>query len=129
MSTSGPAPSGTTGWELVVDGIDFGEGPRWHLGRLWFSDFYQGTISSVGHDHQRRVEVEWDGRPSGLGWLPDGRLLFVSMLDRRVMRREADGTVTAAADDLSFPNGSVITDDGSTLSVGESMGARFTACP
>ena len=51
------------------------------------------------------------------------------MLDRRVMRREADGTVSAAADDLSFPNGSVITDDGSTLMVGESMGARYTACP
>jgi sugar lactone lactonase YvrE len=168
-------------WELVVDGIDFGEGPRWHLGRLWFSDFHQGTISSVGHDRRRRVEVEWNGRPSGLGWLPDGRLLFVSMLDRRVMRREpdgslvehadldgiatgdcndmvvgpsgnayvgnfgfdmqggaapapatlaivwADGTVTAAADDLLFPNGSVITDDGSTLIVGETMGARFTA--
>lgn len=168
-------------WEQVVDGIDFGEGPRWHLGRLWFSDFYQGTISSVGHDRRRRVEVEYDGRPSGLGWLPDGRLLFVSMLDRRVMRREtdgsivehadldgiatgfcndmvvgplgnayvgnfgfdfeggeppaaatlaivwADGTVTAAADELRFPNGSVITDDGSTLIVGESMGARYTA--
>lgn len=171
----------TAGWELVIDGIDFGEGPRWHLGRLWFSDFYQGTISSVGHDRTRRIEVEYDGRPSGLGWLPDGRLLFVSMLDRRVMRREfdgtivehadldgiatghcndmvvgpygnayvgnfgfdfeggeslapatlaivwADGTVTAAADDLLFPNGSVITDDGSTLIVGESMGARYTA--
>ena len=168
-------------WGLVVDGIDFGEGPRWHLGRLWFSDFYQGTISSVGHDHRRRVEVEWDGRPSGLGWLPDGRLMFVSMLDQRVMRREADGsivehadlagiatgpcndmvvgpkgnayvgnfgfdfeagaapaaatlaivwadgTVTAAAGDLRFPNGSVITDDGATLIVGETMGARYTA--
>ena len=181
MSTRVSTASGTSDWELVVDGIDFGEGPRWHLGRLWFSDFYQGTISSVGHDHQRRVEVEWDGRPSGLGWLPDGRLLFVSMLDRRVMRREADGTivehadldviatghcndmvvgpqgnayvgnfgfdfergdepapatmaivwadgtVTAAADGLLFPNGSVIADDGSTLIVGESMGARYTA--
>ena len=93
MSTRVSTASGTSDWELVVDGIDFGEGPRWHLGRLWFSDFYQGTISSVGHDHQRRVEVEWDGRPSGLGWLPDGRLLFVSMLDRCVMRREADGTI------------------------------------
>ena len=88
----------TDSWELVVGGIDFGEGPRWHLGRLWFSDFYQGTISSVGHDRVRRVEVEWDGRPSGLGWLPDGRLLFVSMIDRRVMRREPDGTIVEHAD-------------------------------
>lgn len=180
-SNESDSASGDHEWELVVDGIDFGEGPRWHLGRLWFSDFHQGTISSVGHDRRRRVEVEWDGRPSGLGWLPDGRLLFVSMLDQRVMRREhdgnivehadlvgiatgpcndmvvgplgnayvgnfgfdfeggaapraatlaivwADGTVTAAADDLRFPNGSVITDDGSTLIVGETMGARYTA--
>lgn len=181
MSNGRPTTSDSNEWELIVDGIDFGEGPRWHLGRLWFSDFHQGTISSVGHDRRRRIEVRCDGRPSGLGWLPDGRLLFVSMLDRRVMRREADGTivehadldgiatgpcndmvvgplgnayvgnfgfdfeggaapasatlaivwadgtVTAAADDLRFPNGSVITDDGSTLIVGETMGARFTA--
>ena len=168
-------------WDLVIDGIDFGEGPRWHLGRLWFSDFYQGTICSVGHDRHRRIEVEYDGQPSGLGWLPDGRLLFVSMLDHRVMRREPDGSivehadlsdvaggpcndmvvgpkgnayvgnfgfdymaggapapatlaivwddgaVTVAADGLEFPNGSVITDDGSTLIVGETMAARYTA--
>jgi sugar lactone lactonase YvrE len=181
MTSGASTTNESADWELVVDGIDFGEGPRWHLGRLWFSDFYQGTISSVGHDHKRRVEVEWNGRPSGLGWLPDGRLLFVSMLDRRIMRREpdgsivehadldgiatgfcndmvvgrlgnayvgnfgfdfeggeapapatlaivwADGTVTAAADDLGFPNGSVITDDAATLIVGESMSARYTA--
>jgi sugar lactone lactonase YvrE len=176
MST---APS----WEVIVDGIDFGEGPRWHDGRLWFSDFFQHTISSVGDDRIRRVELEYDGQPSGLGWLPDGRLLFVSMLDQRVMRVESDGTVvehadldgiadgpcndmvvgsygnayvgnfgfdmfggaefatatlavvwadgavTAAsdADNLAFPNGSVITDDESTLIVGETFGAQFTA--
>ena len=89
-------------WTLVIDGIDFGEGPRWHEGRLWFSDFYQQTISSVeihaDGSGTRHVELEHDGRPSGLGWLPDGRLLFVSMLDRKVMRREADGSVVEHAD-------------------------------
>ncbi len=89
-------------WTLVIDGIDFGEGPRWHEGRLWFSDFFQQTISSVeihaDGSGTRHVELEHDGRPSGLGWLPDGRLLFVSMLDRKVMRREADGTVVEHAD-------------------------------
>ena len=69
--------SDAEGWELVVDGIDFGEGPRCHLGRVWLSEFYQGTVSSVVQDRTRRIEVEYDGRPSGLGWLPDGRLLFV----------------------------------------------------
>ena len=89
-------------WTLVIDGIDFGEGPRWHEGRLWFSDFYQQTISSVeihaDGTGTRHVELEHDGRPSGLGWLPDGRLLFVSMLDRKVMRRESDGSVVEHAD-------------------------------
>lgn len=85
-------------WELVLDGIDFGEGPRWRDGRFWFSDFHQGSISSVGSDGVRRVEVRHDGRPSGLGWLPDGRLLFVSMLDQRVMRVEVDGSLAEHAD-------------------------------
>ena len=89
-------------WTTVIDGIDFGEGPRWHEGRLWFSDFYQQTISSVeihaDGSGTRHVELEYDGRPSGLGWLPDGRLLFVSMLDRKIMRQEADGSVVEHAD-------------------------------
>jgi sugar lactone lactonase YvrE len=124
------------------------------------------------------VRVEND--PSGLGWLPDGRLLVVSMRNRRLLRldpdglhevadlsrvaayhcndmvtdargrsyvgnfgfdfqkREAprtaalalvlpDGQVRVAADDLSFPNGTVITPDGRTLVVGESFGSRLTA--
>ena len=89
-------------WTTVIDGIDFGEGPRWHDGRLWFSDFFQQTISSVeihaDGSGTRQVELEYDGRPSGLGWLPDGRLLFVSMLDRKVMRQETDGSVVEHAD-------------------------------
>ncbi len=88
----------SSGWEVVVEGIDFGEGPRWHDGRLWFSDFFQGTISSVGDDGVRHVEHRHQGRPSGLGWLPDGRLVFVSMLDRRLLRVEPDGTTVVHAD-------------------------------
>lgn len=107
-------------WTLVIDGIDFGEGPRWHDGRLWFSDFYQQTISSVeihpDGSGTRHVELEHDGRPSGLGWLPDGRLLFVSMLDRKVMRRDADGTVVEHADLSAVTGGHcndmVVADDG-----------------
>jgi len=127
LSTCGPTPTATTDWKLVVDGIDFGEGPRWHLGRLWFSDFYQGTISSVGHDHERRVEADCCSCRCSTAGSCDARPTAPSSSTLAIVW--ADGTVTAAADDLSFPNGSVITDDGSTLIVGESMGARFTACP
>lgn len=160
----------------------FTEAPRWHDGRWWFADFYAYEICSMNEDgSDLRVELEVPGQPSGMGWLPDGRLIFVSMRDRKVMRREhdgevvehadvsafvgghpndmvvgengrawmgnfgfdlmsgadietadllridADGTVTVAAEDLWFPNGSVITPDGSTLIVGESFGNRISA--
>jgi sugar lactone lactonase YvrE len=42
-------------------------------------------------------------------------------------RVDPDGTVTVVADGLHFPNGSVITPDGATLIVGETLGNRFTA--
>ena len=84
----------------LVEGRYFCEGPRWRDGRFWFSDFYAHEICSVGLDGDVRVEVAiaGDERPSGLGWLPDGRLLYVAMLARKVMRREADGTVVEHAD-------------------------------
>lgn len=84
----------------LVEGRWFCEGPRWHDERFWFSDFYAHEICSVGLDGDVRTEVVLDGdeRPSGLGWLPDGRLLFVAMLARRVMRREHDGSIAVHAD-------------------------------
>lgn len=155
--------------------------PRWHDGRIWVSDFYVHQVVSARADgSDLRVEAEVDQQPSGLGWLPDGRLLIVSMRDRRILRRESDGTVvthadiadavgghandmavdargrafvgdfgfdlmggapveptsllrvdpdgtvTVVADDLWFPNGSAITDDG-TLLVDETFGNRITA--
>ena len=108
-------------WELVIDGIDFGEGPRWHDGKFWFSDFYQQTISTVGADGVREVEVEYDGRPSGLDWLPDGRLVFVSMYDRKLMCVEPDGSVVEYADLGGVANGhcnDIVMDAGGNAYVG-----------
>ena len=166
--------------EPFVGGIDFGEGPRWHDGRLWFSDFYQHAVKAASLDGTVEVVLEFPGQPSGLGWLPDGDLLLVSMLDQRLLRYDGaelhehadlsgvatslcndmvvdaegrayvgnfgadlhegdpivaatlalvqpDGTVEASAGDLMFPNGTVITPDGSTLIVGESFGGEFKA--
>jgi sugar lactone lactonase YvrE len=81
-----------------LDGLTFGEGPRWHEGRLWYSDFYDEAVFSAGPDGDRRREVDVAGRPSGLGWLPDGRLLVVSMLERAVKRLEPDGTLVHHGD-------------------------------
>jgi sugar lactone lactonase YvrE len=82
-----------------VKGLAFPESPRWHDGRLWFSDFYERRVSRV--DGNGRVEpvVDVPGQPSGLGWLPDGRLLVVSMTDRRLLR--LDGRVLTQVADLS----------------------------
>ena len=165
----------------VASGFAFLEAPRWHDDRIWFSDFYTHRVLSAREDgSDLRTEAAVAQQPSGLGWLPDGRLLVVSMLDRKVLRREPDGTlathadlsgyatghandmvldaegrayvgnfgfdlmsgappataalhrvdpdgtVTEVADDLWFPNGSVITPD-SVLIVNETFGNRCTA--
>ncbi|HVN42315.1 MAG TPA: SMP-30/gluconolactonase/LRE family protein, partial [Steroidobacteraceae bacterium] len=83
---------------VLATGLFFGEGPRWHAGRLWFSDFYDHAVKSVGTGGDVRVELTIDDHPSGLGWLPDGRLLVVSMNQRKVLRREADGQMRVHAD-------------------------------
>jgi len=166
---------------VVLDGLAFPEGPRWRDGRLWFSDMHAHEVVALDPaTGARETIVEVPRCPSGLGWLPDGTLLVVSMEDRTLMRYDGtslsphadlspwatfhcndmvvdpvgrayvgnfgwdlhgggaptpatmvrvdpDGTATPAASDLMFPNGTVITPDGSTLVVGESFGARLTA--
>ena len=166
---------------LLVDGIDFGEAPRWHDGRLWYSDFHQHTVYAVTPAGDREaIHADLDDRPSGLGWMPNGDLLVVAMLSKRVWRESGgslvehadlsaiatgpcndmvvdaagrayvgnfgydfdggapfaladlalvrpDGSTSVAATGLAFPNGSVVTDDGSTLIVGESFGGAYTA--
>jgi sugar lactone lactonase YvrE len=84
--------------DIAARGIYFGEAPRWHDGRLWFSDFYGHSVHALAPDGRDEVMLRLDGQPSGLGWLPDGRLLVVSMLDHRVLRQAPDGSVTAHAD-------------------------------
>ena len=167
--------------EILVEGPDFPEGPRWHDGALWFSDQLGGTVYRVDLDGRHEPVVDVPGGPSGLGWLPDGDLLVVSMEDRKVMRWDGetlmvhadlgqiatwhandmvvapdgtayvgnfgwdlygewtevvpatlalvrpDGSVEAAAQDMLFPNGSIITPTGTTLLVAESMASQITS--
>jgi sugar lactone lactonase YvrE len=164
----------------LAQGFAFLEGPRWRDGKLWVSDMHDDRVLSVDLAGRSQTVVEVPGRPSGLGWLPDGRLLIVSMTDRRLLRLDPagltvvadlsgiapfhcndmvvdargrayvgnfgydfeagqpprsaalalvlpDGSVHVAADDLAFPNGTVLTPDGRTLIVAESFAARLTA--
>ena len=83
----------------VVDGLTFSECPRWHEGRIWFVDFYTHRVLSAEEDgSDLRTEAEVPAQPSGLGWLPDGRMLVMSMRDARLLRREPDGTLVTRAD-------------------------------
>jgi sugar lactone lactonase YvrE len=83
---------------VVREGLGFGEGPRWHEGRLWYSDFYRHAIYSMASDGSDEVlEHDVPSQPSGLGWLPDRDLLCVSMLDQKVLRFH-DGAVSTFAD-------------------------------
>jgi sugar lactone lactonase YvrE len=82
--------------EILLDGLAFPEGPRWHAGRLWFSDMHDLRVRTLDLRGRSEVVVEVPGSPSGLGWLPDGRLLVVSMTDRRLLRLEPQGLVLHA---------------------------------
>lgn len=177
---------------IIREGLAFGEGPRWHEGRLWFSDFYRhGVFSMAGDGSHERLELSVPAQPSGLGWLPNGDLVVVSATDHRVLRVHDDvvdthctledycgfwandmvvsatgfayvgnfgfdldqfladhgiegllagpppttnlvvvdpaGRVVQSVADMTFPNGSVITPDGTTLIVAETLVSRLSA--
>jgi len=90
--------------EPFLSGLSFGEGPRWHDGKLWFSDFYVHQVCTVDEAGKAETVVEVPGQPSGLGWRPDGTMLIVSMTDRRLMRF-ADGKLSVEADLGSLAGG------------------------
>ncbi len=165
---------------MLIDALVFPEGPRWRAGRLWLSDMHAGTVLAIDLDGRREIVARVAARPSGLGWLPDGRLLVVSMSDRKLLRLDPgglalhadlapfvagdpndmvvddlgrayvgnfgfdmnggarpkptclvlvdpDGKTRIAAENLMFPNGTVITQDRRRLIVAESFGSRLTA--
>jgi len=81
-----------------MDEIVFGESPRWHDGRLWFSDWGAGRVWSVTEGGEPVVEAEVE-RLMCIDFLPDGRLLLVSPADGGVLlRREPDGSLVPHAD-------------------------------
>jgi len=89
----------TTNYDTQVHwrGLSFGEAPRWHDGRLWYSDFYRRSVCSLDADAER-VEHRFDDQPSGLGWLRDGTLLVVSMAAHQVLAVRTDGDVRVHAE-------------------------------
>jgi sugar lactone lactonase YvrE len=94
---------------VALGGLGAPEALRWHSGALWFSDlaYGHGSVHCWVPGHPARQVVEVPGRAGGLGWLPDGRLLVVSMDHRCVYRREPDGTLAMHADLAHLAGGPV----------------------
>jgi sugar lactone lactonase YvrE len=88
----------------LADGGTFFEGARWRDGRWWVSDFYANRVIAV-HPDGRVREVMTVEQPSGLGWLPDGSLLAVSMTGHALWRRTPEGEVSLHADLAEFSRG------------------------
>src|SRR6478752_8329124 len=112
----------------VLDDLVFTEGPRWRDGRLWCSDMHDHRVISTALDGVADTVVRVDDdEPSGLGWLPDGRLLVVAMETQRLLRLEHDGTLAVHADLSSAARGSlndmIVAADG-TAYLGD-MGVRI----
>jgi sugar lactone lactonase YvrE len=82
----------------LMTGIVFGEQPRWHEDRLWFSDWGPPEVIAVDLDGNSEVILEAPSFPCCVDWLPDGRLLLVSALDGLLLRRELDGALVTHGD-------------------------------
>jgi sugar lactone lactonase YvrE len=78
--------SGVAATTVLLDQLAFPDCPRWHDGRLWFSDSHDGRVWAMTETGQAEPIVTVEGRPGGLGWLPDGRLLVVATHGRRLLR-------------------------------------------
>ena len=97
-----------------IDGIVYGEGPRWHDGRLWFSDGPAGKVYSAGESGDLAVEAEVE-HASGLGWLPDGTLVVSALFEAKIYHVDVHGAVSASYDlsDVAFStNDLLVTSDG-----------------
>jgi|SRR5579862_3008774 len=180
-------------FEFLLDDLILPEGPRWRDDRLYLSDLLAREVRWCELQGPRGHVVDVPAQPSGLGWLPDGRMIVASVLDASVLifdgsaldvvvdlsdqagclndmvvddagrayvgsmpntsdtkvdvsqleegstlkcrekiflvdcigRRGGGAAVRVVADDINFPNGAAIADDGATLIVAESMSNRI----
>lgn len=165
---------------VLAEGFRFLEGPRWRDGKLWMSDMLDGNVHTLTPDGTTNLIADVPAHPSGIGFLPDGTPLIVSMQDHRLLRLEDGklvfhcdlgpwvtglpndmvvdrhgrayvgnfgfdlhageemrpanivmvdeaGDARVVADDLAFPNGTVISADGKRLIVAETFGRKLSS--
>jgi sugar lactone lactonase YvrE len=84
--------------QTLMTGLAFGESPRWHDDRLWFSDWGAQEVIAVDLEGESEVITRIQSFPFCIDFLPDGRLLVVSARDRLLLRMEPDGSLVTHAD-------------------------------
>jgi sugar lactone lactonase YvrE len=84
--------------QTLITGLAFGEQPRWHEDRLWFSDWGPQEVIAVDLEGNGEVMIRAPSFPCCVDWLPDGRLLVVSGREGLLLRRESDGSLITHAD-------------------------------
>ena len=83
----------------LLTGLGFGESPRWHENRLWFSNWGMQEVVAVDLDGKSEVMLRVPTTlPFSIDWLRDGRLLVVSGREGLLLRREPDGSLVTHAD-------------------------------
>jgi sugar lactone lactonase YvrE len=111
---------------VLVTGRGLVEAPRWHDGRLYFSDWTAGEVLAVDADGRTEVVARVASLPLCSAWLPDGRLLIVSSADGLLLRREPDGSLQTHAE-LGGPGWNDIVVDGRGNAYVNSVGFDMTA--
>jgi sugar lactone lactonase YvrE len=93
--------------KAVLDGGRYFEGPRWHSNRLWFVDVLNRTLLSLEPSGacKQHAKVD-DDTPCGLGILPDGKLIVLTMFRKRLMTY-ADGALSLYADLSGMATGTI----------------------
>jgi sugar lactone lactonase YvrE len=89
---------------VVTDGLVFGEQPRWHGDRLWFSDWGTQEVIAVDMRGDSEVVLKGPAFPLCVDWLPDGRMLVVSAREGLLLRQEPDGSLVTHGDLGSVSN-------------------------
>src|SRR5262249_19263653 len=84
--------------EILIEDLVFGEQPRWHGDRLWFSDWGTQEVIAVGMTGESEVMLKGHSFPLCVDWLPDGRLIVVSASDGLLLRQEPDGSLVTHGD-------------------------------